>query len=79
MSHLGAVYSKCKNVEYIPSSKMKDKAAFTTTSRRFVGVLNIDGIEYLTYHISEINEYEIVVDVFGDLHVILEYGLSIPV
>ena len=23
---------------------------------------------------AEINEYEIVVDVFGDLHVILEYG-----
>lgn len=54
MSHLGAVYSKCKNVEYIPSSKMKDKTSFTTTSRRFVGVLNIDGIEYLTYHVSEI-------------------------
>ena len=30
--------------------------------------------EVSEYHISEINEYEIVVDVFGDLHVILEYG-----
>lgn len=30
--------------------------------------------EVSDYHISEINEYEIVVDVFGDLHVILEYG-----
>ena len=67
MSHLGAVYSKCKNVEYIPSSKMKDKAAFTTTSRRFVGVLNIDGIEYLTYHISDINGTRYIKSVLYDI------------
>jgi hypothetical protein len=30
--------------------------------------------EVLDYHISEINDQEIIVDVFGDLYVILEYG-----
>jgi hypothetical protein len=30
--------------------------------------------EINNYHISEINSHEIVVDVFGDLHVTLEYG-----
>lgn len=46
---------------------MKDKTAFTTTSRRFVGVLNIDGIEYLTYHISEINGNRYIKSVLYDI------------
>lgn len=53
LSNLGAFYNNCNTVKFIPSFDMKDKAQFTITARRFVGILDISGIEYLTYYISE--------------------------
>lgn len=53
ISKLAAFYNKCNTVKFIPSFLMKDKEEFTITSRKFIGVLEINGIEYLTYHITK--------------------------
>lgn len=53
ISHLAAFYYNCATVKFIPSFSMKEKQEFTTTSRKFIGILEINGIEYLTYHITE--------------------------
>lgn len=50
ISRLVAFYNKCDTVKFIPSFDMKDKEEFTITSRKFIGILEINGIEYLTYH-----------------------------
>ena len=52
MSHLAAFYHNCDKVSYKPSFDMKDVEAFTTTSRRYIGELNINGFTFLTYYIS---------------------------
>lgn len=51
MSHLGAFF-RSSNVYLIPSFKIKNKTAFTESSRKYIGILNIFGTKYLTYHIS---------------------------
>ena len=53
ISNLGAFYHSCNTVNFIPSFALKDKEMFTVTARRFIGLLNINGIDYLTYYISE--------------------------
>ena len=53
ISHLAAFYNKCNTVKFIPSFDMKEKQEFTITSRKFISVLEINGMEYLTYHITE--------------------------
>lgn len=53
ISKLAAFYNKCNTAKFIPSFSMKEKQEFTITSRKFIGVLEINGIEYLTYHITE--------------------------
>ena len=52
ISKLAAFYNKCDSVKFIPSFGMKEKQEYTTTSRKFIGVLEINGMEYLTYHIT---------------------------
>lgn len=53
ISHLAAFYHKCNTVKFIPSFDMKEKQEYTTTSRKFIGILEINGIEYLTYYLTE--------------------------
>ena len=53
ISNLAAYYFNCKEVQFTPSFNMKDKKTLTTSSRKFIGVLNINGIEHLTYRISK--------------------------
>lgn len=53
ISHLAAFYRKCNTVKFIPSFDMKEKQEYTTTSRKFIGILEINGIEYLTYYLTE--------------------------
>lgn len=50
---MAAFYYNCSNVKFIPSFSMKNKEEFTITSRKFIGVLEINGMEYLTYHLTE--------------------------
>ncbi len=53
ISNLGAFYYNSKTVKYTPSYSMKDKEMFTVTARKYIGILEINGFEYLTYHISK--------------------------
>lgn len=53
ISKMAAFYYNCANVKFIPSFSMKNKEEFTITSRKFIGVLEINGMEYLTYHLTE--------------------------
>lgn len=52
MSHLSAIYYKNKYITFTPSFEIKDKTAYTESSRKYIGILNIFGTKYLTYHIS---------------------------
>lgn len=53
LSNLGAFYYKCNTLKFNPSFAVKNRETYTTTARRFIGIFNISGIEYLTYHISK--------------------------
>lgn len=67
MSHLAALYNKDKYISFIPSFEMKDKEVFTETARKYIGILNIFGTKYLTYHISENHSKHYINSVIYDL------------
>lgn len=67
ISNLGAFYHKCKTITYTPSFTMKDKEMFTITARKFIGILDINGIEYLTYHISKEHDNRYATSVIYDI------------
>lgn len=67
ISHLAAYYFNCKEIEFTPSFNMKDKQVLTTTARKFIGVLNINGIDHLTYHISKENDIYYIKSVIYDI------------
>lgn len=53
ISNIGAFFFKCNTINFTPSFTMKDKEMFTIKGRRFIGVLEVNGIDYLTYYISK--------------------------
>lgn len=53
LSNIGAFYHNCKTVKFTPSFLIKNKEVYTITARRFIGIFDIRGFEYLSYHISE--------------------------
>ena len=53
ISNLAAFYNKCDVVTFTPSFSIKDKEMFTVTARKFIGILEINGFEYLTYKITD--------------------------
>lgn len=67
LSNLGAFYSNCELVDFIPSFDMKDKRVFTTTARRFIGILEINGFEYLTYQITSEQDSNYAMSVVYDI------------
>lgn len=72
MSHLAAVL-KHSNATFIPSFQLKDKTAFTESSRKYIGILNIFGTKYLTYHISSNHTDKYLNSVMYDLQKELKY------
>ena len=56
ISNLAAFYNKSDLVTFTPSFSIKDKEMFTVTARKFIGILEINGFEYLTYKIT--NEHD---------------------
>lgn len=66
-SNLGAYYNKSKNVSFTPSFAIKDKEMFTVTARKFIGVFNISGIEYLAYYISQDRDNRYIKSVIYDI------------
>lgn len=67
LSSLGAFYHNCNTVTFIPSFSMKDKQSLTTTARRFIGILEINGYDYLTYHISKNHDNRYITSVIYDI------------
>ena len=45
MSHLAALYNKNEHITFTPSFEIKDKTAFTESSRKYIGILKIFGTE----------------------------------
>ena len=72
MSHLAAVL-KSSEVTFIPSFQIKNKTAFTESSRKYIGILNIFGTKYLTYHISNSHTDKYLNSVMYDLQKELKY------
>lgn len=72
MSHLAAFF-RTSNVTFTPSFKLKDKTAFTESSRKYIGVLNIFGTKYLTYHISKEQSSKYLNSVIYDIQKELKY------
>lgn len=67
ISHIAAFYHNCDFVKFTPSFSMKDKNKFTMTSRKFVGILEVCGIIYLTYHITKDHDYKYIRTVIYDI------------
>lgn len=67
ISSLGSFFYNCKNVSFIPSFNLKDKETFTATSRKFIGVLEINTIEYLVYHITTGHDNRYIHSIIYDL------------
>ena len=67
ISNIGAYYNNTKNVHFTPSFAIKDKEMFTITARKFIGVFEIEGFEYLTYYISQDRDNKYIKSVIYDI------------
>lgn len=67
ISHLAAMFYNSKTIKYTPSFSIKDKEIFTTTARKYIGILEISGIEYLTYHITSKHDNKYILSVIYDI------------
>lgn len=67
ISNVGAYYNKSENVKFTPSISIKDKETITVKSRKFIGMLDINGIEYLTYYISKNRDNRYIMSVVYDI------------
>ena len=67
LSNLGAFYHNCNTVRFTPSFAMKDKEVFTITARRFIGVLEINNIDYLTYSINKNHDNRYIQSIIYDI------------
>ena len=67
LSNIAAFYNRCDLVKFIPSFELKDKDIFTMKSRKFIGILEINGIDYLTYYISKTHNNRYINSVIYDI------------
>lgn len=67
LSDLGAFYHNSNTIQFIPSFAMKDKEMYTITARRYIGVLEISGIDYLAYHITNEHDNKYITSVIYDI------------
>lgn len=67
VSNIVAYYQNCETVKFIPSFSIKDKEVFTTTGRRYIGVFDINGFEYLTYKITKEHDNKYIASVIYDI------------
>ncbi len=73
LSNIAAFYHNCKTVDFIPSFAIKDKRVFTTTGRRFIGIFNINGFEYLAYQILKEHDSKYIESVAFDIQKEMKY------
>jgi hypothetical protein len=73
LSHLAAFYHNSTIIKFKPSFDIKDKECFTITARRFIGILNINGIEYLTYSITSEHDTKYIKSIIYDIQKEMNY------
>ncbi len=73
LSNIAAFYHNCKTVDFTPSFAIKDKSVFTTTGRRFIGIFDINGFEYLTYKILKEHDNKYIQSVIYDIQKEMKY------
>lgn len=73
LSNIAAFYHNCKIVDFTPSFAIKDKRVFTTTGRRFIGIFNINGFEYLAYQILKEHDSKYIESVAYDIQKEMKY------
>ena len=73
LSNIGAFYHTCKTVKFTPSFSIKDKQTFTTTGRRYIGVFDINGIEYLGYQIRAEHDEKYIKSIMYDIQKEIKY------
>lgn len=73
LSNIGAFYHNCKTVKFTPSFSIKDKQTFTTTGRRYIGVFDINGIEYLGYQIRAEHDEKYIKSIMYDIQKEFKY------
>ena len=73
LSNIAAFYHNCSTVKFIPSFAIKDKKVFTITGRRFIGIFNINGFEYLVYQILKEHDNKYIESVAFDIQKEMRY------
>ena len=73
LSNIAAFYHNCNTAHFIPSFEIKDKKVFTTTGRRFIGLLDINGFEYLAYQILKEHDNKYIESVAYDIQKEMKY------
>ena len=73
LSNIAAFYNNCELVKFIPSFEIKDKEVFTVTGRKFIGILDINGMEYLSYLISKEHDSKYISSVAFDIQKEITY------
>ena len=67
LSNIAAFYYNCNTVHFTPSFDIKDKQILTTTGRRFVGIFDINGFDYLVYQILKEHDNKYIESVIYDI------------
>lgn len=67
ISNLAAFYYNCSTVKFTPSFDIKNNDSYTMTSRRYIGLLNINGTTYLTYKITKEHDKKYISSVIYDI------------
>lgn len=73
LSNIAAFYHNCNTVDFTPSFAIKDKRIFTTTGRRFIGIFDINGFEYLAYQILKEHNSKYIESVIYDIQKEMKY------
>ena len=67
ISSLAAFYHNSNTSSYTPSFSIKNKEEFTSTARRYIGILEINHISYLAYHIPKNSTKQYILSVIYDI------------
>lgn len=73
LSNIAAFYHNCNTVDFTPSFAIKDKRIFTTTGRRFIGIFDINGFEYLAYQILREHDNKYIQSIIYDIQKEMKY------
>lgn len=67
LSNIAAFYYNCNTVHFTPSFAIKNKQVLTTTGRRFIGIFDINGFDYLVYQILKEHDNKYIESVVFDI------------